>query len=58
MQTMESWTEIKAKLKQKFAVLTSSDMLFIKGEKEKTLRRLQKKLGKTKEEIKKILREL
>lgn len=58
MQTIESWTETKAKLKQKFAILTDSDMLFLKGEKEKMIGRLQKKLGKTKEEIKKILSEL
>lgn len=58
MQTIESWTETKAKLKQKFAILTDSDMLFVAGEKEKMVGRLQKKLGKTKEEIKQILSEL
>lgn len=58
METIESWTETKAKLKLKFAILTDSDVLFIKGKKEKMVGRLQKKLGKTKEEIKKILSEL
>lgn len=58
MQTIKSWTETKAKLKQKFAILTDSDMLFVAGEKERMVGRLQKKLGKTKEEIKKILSEL
>lgn len=58
MQTIESWTETKAKLKQKFAILTDNDMLFAAGEKEKMVGRLQKKLGKTKEEIKQILSEL
>ena len=58
MQTIESWAETKAKLKQKFAILTDSEMLFIAGEKEKMVGRLQQKLGKTKEEIKKILSEL
>jgi len=53
-----SWTETKAKLKQKFAILTDSDMLFIEGKKEEMLVRLQTKLGKTKDEIKKILSEL
>ena len=58
MQTIESWSETKAKLKQKFATLTDSDMLFIEGKKEKMIGRLQEKLGKTKDEIKKILSEL
>lgn len=53
-----SWIETKAKLKQKFAILTDSDMLFIEGKKEEMLGRLQTKLGKTKDEIKKILNEL
>lgn len=53
-----SWSETKGKLKQKFAMLTDSDMLFVEGKKEEMLGRLQAKLGKTREEIKKILSEL
>jgi uncharacterized protein YjbJ (UPF0337 family) len=53
-----SWNETKGKLKQKFAILTDSDVLFIEGKQDEMLGRLQVKLGKSKEEIKKILSEL
>jgi uncharacterized protein YjbJ (UPF0337 family) len=50
-----NWNETKAKLKQKFAILTDSDVLFVEGKKDEMLARLQAKLGKTKEEIKRII---
>jgi uncharacterized protein YjbJ (UPF0337 family) len=53
-----SWNETKGKLKQKFAMLTDSDVLFIEGKQDEMLGRLQIKLGKSREEIKKILSEL
>jgi uncharacterized protein YjbJ (UPF0337 family) len=53
-----TWNETKGKLKQKFAVLTDSDVLFAEGKRDEMLGRLQIKLGKTKEEIQKIIAEL
>ena len=53
-----SWNETKGKLKQKFAILTDSDMLFLEGKRDEMLGRLQIRLGKTKEEIKKIIADL
>jgi uncharacterized protein YjbJ (UPF0337 family) len=53
-----SWNEIKGKLKQKFAMLTDSDVLFLEGKQDEMLGRLQAKLGKTREEVKKIIAEL
>ncbi len=53
-----SWKEIKGKLKKKFAMLTDSDLLMIEGKKDELLGRLQKKLGKSKEEINKLISEL
>ena len=53
-----NWNELKGKLKQKFAVLTDNDLLFVEGKKEEMLARLQIKLGKTKEDIHKIIAEL
>jgi uncharacterized protein YjbJ (UPF0337 family) len=50
-----NWNETKGKLKQKFALLTDSDVLLIEGKQEEMLGRLQIKLGKTKEEIRKII---
>jgi uncharacterized protein YjbJ (UPF0337 family) len=53
-----NWNEIKGKLKQKFAMLTDSDVLFAEGKKDEMLGRLQIKLGKTKEEVQKIIADL
>jgi len=53
-----NWKEIKGKLKQKFAILTDSDLLLAEGKTDELLGRLQAKLGKTKEEIHKLISEL
>jgi uncharacterized protein YjbJ (UPF0337 family) len=53
-----NWNEIKGKLKQRFAVLTDNDMLFVEGKQEEMLGRLQVRLGKTKEELHKLISEL
>jgi uncharacterized protein YjbJ (UPF0337 family) len=45
------WNETKGKLKQKFAMLTDSDLLLVEGKQDEMLSRLQVNLGKTKEEI-------
>lgn len=45
------WKIIAGKLKQKYADLTDDDLLFAEGKEEELLGRLQKKIGKTKEEI-------
>lgn len=50
-----NWNETKGKLKQKFALLTDSDVLLIEGKQDELIGRLQVKLGKTKEEIQKII---
>lgn len=49
------WDEQKDKLKQKFAALTDNDMLFKEGTKDELITKLQQKLGKTKEELLKII---
>jgi uncharacterized protein YjbJ (UPF0337 family) len=50
-----NWEEQKGKLKQKFAILTDNDLLFAEGKKEEMIGKLQIKLGKSKEELHKIL---
>ncbi len=50
-----NWNEQKGKLKKKFAVLTDNDLMFEEGKKEEMLGKLQIKLGKTKEELHKII---
>ncbi|MES2701513.1 MAG: CsbD family protein [Bacteroidota bacterium] len=53
-----NWNETKGKLKQKFALLTDDDILLTEGKQDELIGRLQLKLGKTKEELQKILSEL
>jgi uncharacterized protein YjbJ (UPF0337 family) len=50
-----NWNEQKGKLKQRFAALTDDDLMFAEGKKDEMLGRLQIKLGKTKEELYKII---
>ena len=53
-----NWNETKGKLKQKFAILTDNDVLLVEGKQDELLGRLQAKLGRTKEEMHKIISEL
>jgi uncharacterized protein YjbJ (UPF0337 family) len=50
-----NWNEQKGLLKQKFASLTDDDLLFVEGKKDEMWGKLQKKLGKTKEELQKLI---
>jgi len=53
-----SWNETKGKLKQKYGQLTDDDLTFTEGKDEELLGRLQKKLGKSKEELRTELESL
>jgi uncharacterized protein YjbJ (UPF0337 family) len=53
-----NWNEQKGKLKQKFASLTNNDLMFEEGKKEEMLGRLQIKLGKTREDLQKVIEAL
>jgi uncharacterized protein YjbJ (UPF0337 family) len=53
-----NWDEQKGKLKQKFATLTDDDLLFAEGKKDEMFGKLQIKLGKSKEELHKLISEL
>ena len=53
-----NWNELKGKLKQKFATLTDDDLMFVEGKKDELFGRLQIKLGKSEEELHKIIAEL
>ncbi len=53
-----NWKEMSGKLKQKFAGLTDDDLLFAEGKEDELSGRLQKKLGKTKEQIRNIIENL
>jgi len=53
-----TWNETKGKLKQKYAELTDDDLLFEEGKEDELLGRLEKKVGKTKQEIREAISDL
>lgn len=53
-----NWDVIKGKLKQKFGDLTDNDLLFKEGKEDELLGRLEKKLGKSKQEIRDTIEKL
>jgi len=53
-----SWNEVKGKLKQKYGQLTDNDLTFAEGKDEELLGRLQNRLGKSKDELRKEIEDL
>ena len=53
-----NWAIIAGKLKQKYANLTDDDVLFKEGKEDELYGRLEKKIGKTKEEIRDLISKL
>jgi uncharacterized protein YjbJ (UPF0337 family) len=51
LQVKGSWNEVKGKLKQKYGQLTDNDLTFAEGKEDELLGRLQKRLGRTKDEL-------
>ena len=58
LQFKGGWNEVKGKLKQKYGQLTDNDLTFAEGKDEELLGRLQTRLGKTKEELRKEIEDL
>ena len=50
-----NWDEQKGILKLKFAALTDNDFMFAEGKKDEMFGRLQIKLSKTEEELRRII---
>jgi uncharacterized protein YjbJ (UPF0337 family) len=48
-----TWNELKGKLKQTYGNLTDDDLKYEEGKEDELLGRLQKKTGKTKDDLKK-----
>jgi uncharacterized protein YjbJ (UPF0337 family) len=53
-----NWNEVKGKLKKKFAILTDNDLMYEDGKEDELYGKLQKKLGKSKSELQKLIEEL
>lgn len=52
------WNVLKGKIKQQYADWTDDDLLYVEGKEDELYGRLQKKSGKTREEVQSWLREL
>ena len=50
-----NWSEQKTQLKAKFPILKDADLHYENGKKEEMMTKLEKKLGKSKEELTQIL---
>jgi uncharacterized protein YjbJ (UPF0337 family) len=46
-----NWNEVKGKLKQKYGQLTDDDLAYAEGKEDELVGKLQKKLGKTRQEV-------
>jgi uncharacterized protein YjbJ (UPF0337 family) len=57
LQFKGSWNEVKGKLKQKYAALTDDDLTYAEGKDDELIGKLQKRLGKSAEEVRKMLEE-
>ena len=53
-----SWNEVKGRLKQKYGDLTDDDLMFAEGKEDELFGRLQKRLGKTKDEVRKEIEKI
>lgn len=51
LQIKGNWNQIKGKLKQKYGELSDDDLSYAEGKEDELLGRLQKKTGKTREEL-------
>jgi uncharacterized protein YjbJ (UPF0337 family) len=58
LQLKGNWNEIKGKLKQKYGQLTDQDLTFAEGKEDELLGRLQKRLGRTKDELRAEIEEM
>jgi uncharacterized protein YjbJ (UPF0337 family) len=52
------WNEVKGKLKQEYDDLTDDDLLYVEGKEDELYGRIQQKVGKSKDEVKKMIADL
>ena len=51
------WNILKGKIKQKWAKLTDDDLQFVAGKEEELLGRIQKRIGETRENVERALKD-
>jgi len=58
LQMKGTWNEIKGKLKQKYGQLTDDDLAFADGKEDELLGRLQRRVGRTKDQLRAEIEEM
>ncbi len=57
LQIKGNWNIMKGKLKQKYANLTDDDLQYVEGKEDELVGRIQRRTGKTQEQIEEALDE-
>ncbi|MDZ4787447.1 MAG: CsbD family protein [Blastochloris sp.] len=57
LQIKGEWNIIKGKIKQQYADLTDDDLVYVEGKEEELVGRVQKRLGKTREDVEKMFKD-
>jgi uncharacterized protein YjbJ (UPF0337 family) len=58
LKIKENWNGLKKELKQKFVALTDSDLTYTEGREDELVATISKKVGKTKDEVSNVIKEL
>jgi uncharacterized protein YjbJ (UPF0337 family) len=58
MYTKSNWNALKGELKEKYAELTDDDLMYVEGKEDQLIAKLQKVLGKGKNEITHMLKKM
>lgn len=53
-----NWNEMKGRIKKSYASLTDDDLTYQEGQEDQLLGRIQQKLGKTRDEVVKMIKAL
>jgi len=53
-----TWNEVKGRIKQSYASLTDDDLIYQEGKEDEMLGKVQQKLGKTRDEVVKMIKSL
>jgi len=53
-----AWNDVKGKAKKQYAALTDDDLMYEEGKDEELVGRIQKKIGKSKDEVIKWIQSL
>ena len=58
IKTKANWNALKGTLKEKYSELTDDDLLYVEGKEDQLIGKLQKAIGKSKEEIIHMLKKM